>query len=124
VVEPGSKPIDPSCFTDGAGKLACHLGYLDTWITYVLPKVANAVQYQFNIYAPNGSLRVGLTLPHPNVSDGGNVWRWRYWAADGPYGSYDNVSNYEKTQADAIAYLISRATNEGSRVAAVVTLRP
>lgn len=124
VVEPGSKPIDPSCFTDGAGKLACQLGYLDTWITYVLPKVSNALQYQFNIYAPNGSLRVSLTLPHPNIVDGGNVWRWRYWGADGPYGSYDGVSNYEKTQADAIAYLVSRATNEGSRVAAVVTLKP
>lgn len=124
VVEPGSVPREPSCFVDGVGKLACSLGYLDTWITYVLPKVANAVQYEFRIYAPNGSLRVSLPVPHPNIKDGGNVWRWRYWGADGPYGSYDGVSDLEKKQADAIAYLVSRATNEGSRVAAVVTLRP
>lgn len=126
VVEPGSIPLVPAppCFPDGQGKLVCSLGNIDTWAVYVLPKVANAAKYDFNIYRPNGTLLASVTLPHPAIVDGGNVWRWRYWALNTPYGSYDGVSGYGKAQADATFYVAYRATNEGPRVAAVVTLKP
>ena len=124
VVEPGSIPKDPICGIDGVGKQVCSLGNIDTWAVYVLPKIAKASKYDFNIYSPNGGLLATVTLPHPNVVDGGNVWRWRYWGLDTPYGSYDGVSNFAKAQADATAYVTARATNEGPRVAAVVTLKP
>ena len=124
VVEPGNIPKDPDCFIDGAGKQACSLGHVDTWAVYVLPKIAKASKYHFNIYRPNGVLLASVTLPHPNVVDGGNVWRWRYWALQSGYGSYDGVSNFAKVQADAITAVTARATNDGPRVFAVVTLKP
>jgi hypothetical protein len=124
VVEPGSIPHDPICFIDAAGKEVCSLGSHDIWVTYVVPKVSNAASGLFTIYAPSGRILAQVALTHPNIKDGGGVWRWRYWGWNAPYGSYDGVSDFGKTQADAIAYLVGRAKGEGSTVACIYTLKP
>jgi hypothetical protein len=67
---------------------------------------------------------VDIPVTHPNIVDGGNVWRWRYWGLNSSYGTYDGVSNFDKVQAEAIAYVTYRATNEGPRVAGVNVLKP
>ena len=128
-LEPSSKPLAvPQCFFDGVGKEACHLGYLDTWVTYIVPKVANAKSYLIKLLGPTGNAVYTYDVPSrypiggPVIRDGGGTLRIRFWASDSPYGSYDGVSNYGTTQAAQSAYLLGRARNELPRVVAVVTL--
>ncbi|MEQ1685601.1 MAG: hypothetical protein ABL916_18300 [Burkholderiaceae bacterium] len=118
----------PECFFDGQGKQACALGYLDDWVVYQIPKVANALSYSIRLLAANGSERVRYGYPTGNyassvLDDGGGALRIRYWAADGPFGSYDGVSNYPTTEANARAYLLGRVASDGPRIVATVTLK-
>ena len=127
VYEPSTKPLAaPSCFIDGAGKEACHLGYLDDWVVYQLPKVAGALSYDIRLLDAQGGVRYRYGYPNGNSSssivDAGGLLRIRYWAADGPYGSYDGVSNYPQTEANAMAYLLSRVASDAPRIVATVTL--
>jgi hypothetical protein len=117
----------PSCFFDAQGKQACSLGYLDDWVVYQIPKVADALSYSIRLLAADGSERVRYGYPSgtyaANVADGGGALRIRYWAADGPFGSYDGVSNYPVVEANARAYLLGRVASEGPRIVATVTLK-
>ena len=128
VYESGVKLRDaPECFYDGQGKQACALGYLDDWVVYQIPKVANALSYSIRLLAANGSERVRYGYPSGNyassVLDGGGTLRIKYWAADGPFGSYDGVSNYPQAEANARAYLLSRVASDAPRIVATVTLK-
>ena len=130
-LEQGAIPLDPpQCGFDGQGKQVCLLGYLDTWVYYIVPKVANAQSYAITLYNPQGGSVFTYNVPKnfaiggPNIKDGGGTLRIPYWASTGPYSSYDGVSNYETTQATQSAYLVNRARTEIPRVVAVVTLAP
>ena len=127
-LEQGSKPsVPPICGLDAQGKEVCLLGHLDTWGTYIVPKVANAESYLISLigtstvsYAVPSDYPIGGTV----VQDGGGTLRIRFWGSDSPYGSYDGVSDYGITQATQSAGILSRARNELPRVVAVVTLKP
>lgn len=127
-LEQGSKPsVPPICGLDAQGKEVCVLGHLDTWGTYIVPKVANAESYLISLigtstvsYAVPSRYPIGGTV----VQDGGGTLRIRFWGSDSPYGSYDGVSDYGITQATQSAGILSRARNELPRVVAVVTLKP
>lgn len=131
-LEPGSKPLaEPSCFVSNAsGIRSCLLGYLDSWVVYIVPKVANAKSYTITIYDAQGGARYTYEVPlrhpigGPNIQDGGSSLRIPYWAANGPYGSNDGVSNYDTVQAGGCGYIVWRAQTDGPRVVAVVTLNP
>ena len=130
-LEQGSKPLAvPQCGLDAQGKEGCLLGYLDTWGTYIVPKVANAETYSISLLNPAGGSVYTYDVPSryqiggPVVQDGGGTLRIRFRGSDSPYGSYDGVSNYGITQATQSAYIVRRARTELPRVVAVVTLKP
>ena len=130
-LEQGSKPLAvPKCGLDAQGKEVCLLGYLDTWVTYIVPKVANAESYSIRLLNPAGGALYTYKVPSqypiggPVVQDGGGTLRIRFWGSDSPYGSYDGVSDYGITQATQSAGILSRARTELPRVVAVVTLKP
>ncbi len=130
-LEQGSKPsVPPICGLDAQGKEVCLLGYLDTWVTYIVPKVANAESYSIRLLNPTGGTVYSYAVPSTYpiggtvVQDGGGTLRIRFWGAAGPYSSYDGVSNYAISQAQDSAAILVRARNEIPRVIAVVTLKP
>lgn len=126
-LEQGAIPLagGPSCYISNAsGKESCLLGYLDTWVVYIVPKVADAQSYAITIYTPTGGVLASYKPGSPNIKDGGSTLRIPFWAATGPYSSYDGVSNYATEQANGSGYIVGRAQTDGPRVVAVVTLKP
>ena len=131
VYEAGTEPTlpPPRCFPDAQGKEVCNVGYLDDWVYYQIPKVANALSYVIKVLRPNGTSLAEYRVPQQyaiggaNIKDGGGVLRIPYWQATNPYGSYDGVSNYPTVEANARAYLLGRVATDGPRVIAIVTVR-
>ena len=131
-LEQGATPLNPpTCFVSNAnGAELCSLGHLNSWVVYIVPKVAGALSYVITIYDASGGIRYTYDVPSryeiggANIQDGGSTLRIPYWAATNPYGSYNGVSNYETVQANGSGYIVYRAQTDGPTVRAVVTLRP